>query len=116
MRVAVITHPRAPVTADSLGDVFEAGRRSGVVLCFDEEETRKHGVKPAKGVEVNASDTGDVDLFREWARAVCWKSFEAPTDRKYNCGIVFKRAKDVRRHRRARAGADVVVDDTDRRA
>lgn len=37
--------------------------------------------------------TGDVDLFREWARAVCWKSFEASTDRKYNCGIVFKRAK-----------------------
>jgi biotin carboxylase len=37
--------------------------------------------------------TGDVDLFREWARAVCWKSFEASTERKYNCGIVFKRAK-----------------------
>jgi biotin carboxylase len=37
--------------------------------------------------------TGDVDLFREWARAVCWKSFEASTDRKYNCGIIFKRAK-----------------------
>ncbi|KIG12986.1 nikkomycin biosynthesis domain protein [Enhygromyxa salina] len=37
--------------------------------------------------------TGDVDLFREWARACCWKSFEAPTARKYNCGIVFKRAK-----------------------
>ncbi len=57
-----MTHPRAPVTADSLGDVFEAGRRSGVVLCFDEDETRKHGVQPAKGVEVNASDTGNVDL------------------------------------------------------
>jgi biotin carboxylase len=37
--------------------------------------------------------TGDVDLFREWARAVCWKSFEASTERKYNCGIIFKRAK-----------------------
>jgi biotin carboxylase len=37
--------------------------------------------------------TGDIDLFREWARAVCWKSFEAPTARKYNCGIIFKRAK-----------------------
>jgi biotin carboxylase len=37
--------------------------------------------------------TGDVDLFREWARAVCWKSFEASTQRKYNCGIIFKRAK-----------------------
>ncbi|PRQ05096.1 ATP-grasp domain-containing protein [Enhygromyxa salina] len=37
--------------------------------------------------------TGDVDLFREWARASCWKAFEAPTARKYNTGIVFKRAK-----------------------
>ncbi|NJK33222.1 MAG: hypothetical protein HC927_12935 [Deltaproteobacteria bacterium] len=34
-----------------------------------------------------------MDLFREWGRAVCWKSFEASTERKYNCGIIFKRAK-----------------------
>lgn len=37
--------------------------------------------------------TCDVDLFREWARVACWKSFEASTQRKYNCGIIFKRAK-----------------------
>ena len=37
--------------------------------------------------------TGDVDLFREWARSVCWKSFETSTARTYNCGIIFKRAK-----------------------
>jgi biotin carboxylase len=37
--------------------------------------------------------TCDIDLFREWARAVCWKSFEAPTRRKYNVAIIFKRAK-----------------------
>ncbi len=36
--------------------------------------------------------TSDIDLFREWARVVCWKTFEAETRRKYNCGIVFKRA------------------------
>ena len=36
--------------------------------------------------------TGDIDLFREWARVSCWKSFEASTERKYNVGIVFKRA------------------------
>jgi biotin carboxylase len=36
--------------------------------------------------------TGDIDLFREWARAVCHHRFEAPTARKYNCGIIFKRA------------------------
>ncbi len=37
--------------------------------------------------------TCDIDLFREWARVACWKSFDAPTERKYNCGIIFKRAK-----------------------
>ncbi len=36
--------------------------------------------------------TGDVDLFREWARVTCWHAFEASTERKYNAGIVFKRA------------------------
>jgi biotin carboxylase len=37
--------------------------------------------------------TGDIDLFREWARVVCWHAFEAPRERKYNVGIVFKRAQ-----------------------
>ncbi|MFZ5442545.1 MAG: ATP-grasp domain-containing protein [Myxococcota bacterium] len=36
--------------------------------------------------------TGDIDLFREWARVACWRSFEASTKRKYNTGIIFKRA------------------------
>ena len=37
--------------------------------------------------------TSDIDCFREWARVVCHGRFEAPTERKYNCGIIFKRAK-----------------------
>ena len=37
--------------------------------------------------------TCDIDLFREWARSVCWNTFEAPTRRKYNVAIIFKRAK-----------------------
>ncbi|HET9627772.1 MAG TPA: hypothetical protein VFP84_40720 [Kofleriaceae bacterium] len=37
--------------------------------------------------------TCDIDLFREWARAVCWGKFEALTARKYNVAIIFKRAK-----------------------
>jgi biotin carboxylase len=37
--------------------------------------------------------TCDIDLFREWARAVCWQRFEASTRRKYNVAIIFKRAK-----------------------
>jgi hypothetical protein len=36
--------------------------------------------------------TCDVDLFREWARAVCYGRFEGDTRRKYNVAIVFKRA------------------------
>ncbi|HEU5061220.1 MAG TPA: ATP-grasp domain-containing protein [Kofleriaceae bacterium] len=37
--------------------------------------------------------TCDIDLFREWARAVCWGRFEASTARKYNAAIIFKRAR-----------------------
>jgi biotin carboxylase len=36
--------------------------------------------------------TCDIDLFREWARVVCWGAFEAPITRKYNAAIIFKRA------------------------
>src|SRR4051812_44900919 len=36
--------------------------------------------------------TSDIDLFREWARAACLSQFDADATRKYNCGIVFKRA------------------------
>ena len=37
--------------------------------------------------------TCDIDLFREWARVSCWGSFNAPTTRKYNVAIIFKRAR-----------------------
>lgn len=36
--------------------------------------------------------TSDIDLFREWARVVCWRTFEAVKPRKYNAGVIFKRA------------------------
>lgn len=36
--------------------------------------------------------TSDIDLFREWARVACYGAFEAQAPRKYNCGIIFKRA------------------------
>ncbi|MDP2342077.1 MAG: ATP-grasp domain-containing protein [Deltaproteobacteria bacterium] len=51
------------------------------------------GCRPAGAHLVDQMNyTGDIDLFREWARVACWKSFEAPTARKYNVGIIFKRA------------------------
>jgi hypothetical protein len=37
--------------------------------------------------------TCDIDLFREWARVATLRRFEAPTERKYNVGITFKRAQ-----------------------
>jgi hypothetical protein len=37
--------------------------------------------------------TSDIDLFREWGRVSCWGHFEADATRKYNVGIVFKRAQ-----------------------
>lgn len=54
--------------------------------------------------------TIDADLFREWARAVCWHGFEASTERLYNVGIVFKRAKG-----RGRITSIVGLDDFMRR-
>jgi biotin carboxylase len=52
--------------------------------------------------------TCDIDLFREWARAVTWKSFDAPTTRKWNCAIVFKRAKGQGRITRLEGRDDFV--------
>lgn len=34
----------------------------------------------------------DMDLFVEWARAVCWESFEGTAQRRYHVAMVFKRA------------------------
>jgi hypothetical protein len=35
----------------------------------------------------------DIDIYREWARSVCWHSFEAVPQRKYHVCSVFKRAQ-----------------------
>lgn len=35
----------------------------------------------------------DMDIYREWARAVCWHAFEAEPQRKYHVTSVFKRAQ-----------------------
>ncbi len=66
--------------------------------------------------------TGDIDLFREWGRAVCWKSFGASRKRKYNVGVIFKRAKGQGRITRvhgldaykARFGRSIVEDQLSR--
>ena len=35
----------------------------------------------------------DFDVYREWARVVCWKSMEARPARRYHCAMAFKRAQ-----------------------
>ena len=62
MRVSVVTHPRAPVTSAHLHQVIGVARRAGVLLRFDANETRKHGLTPAKGLELDAPWSPDVDL------------------------------------------------------
>ncbi|HET9626543.1 MAG TPA: ATP-grasp domain-containing protein [Kofleriaceae bacterium] len=37
--------------------------------------------------------TSDIDVFREWARIVTARAFTASTERKYNVGVIFKRAQ-----------------------
>lgn len=51
------------------------------------------GCRPAGAHLVDQMNyTGDIDLFREWARVSVHGRFEASTERKFNVGIVFKRA------------------------
>jgi NAD+ kinase len=62
-RVAsVLTHRRAEDTASAIGALLAAARRAGVTLRFDAEETRKHGLVPGGGIEVDAGLSHDVDL------------------------------------------------------
>ncbi|MBL8617605.1 MAG: ATP-grasp domain-containing protein [Deltaproteobacteria bacterium] len=37
--------------------------------------------------------TSDIDLYREWARAVCFGKVQITRPRSYNCAIIFKRAQ-----------------------
>jgi NAD+ kinase len=62
-RVAtVLTHRRADDTAGAVGALVGAARRAGVLLRFDPEETRKHGLEPREGIELDAELSRDVDL------------------------------------------------------
>jgi NAD+ kinase len=60
--ITVLTHRRP----DEVGPALDVLRRlagdRGVTLRFDEEETRKHELKPGPGIEVNASISPNVDL------------------------------------------------------
>ena len=63
-------------------------RKSNGEVVFGEIGARVGGAKLADMMNF----ANDFDVFREWARAVCWHSFEATPLRRYNVACVFKRA------------------------
>jgi NAD+ kinase len=60
--VTVLTHQRPEQTAAVLEQLRAEALRQGVVLRFDPEETRKHGLAAAAGVEVDAELSREVEL------------------------------------------------------
>jgi NAD+ kinase len=54
----VYTHRRPDETRPALDALIACARRDGVVLRFDSDETRKHGLRPGDGLELGA-DTLD---------------------------------------------------------
>jgi len=83
---------RNVLTALGMGDGFthmEWFRKPDGDVVFGEIGCRPGGAHLVDQMNY----TCDIDLFREWARACVWGTFDAPTVRKYNAAIVFKRAK-----------------------
>jgi NAD+ kinase len=58
----VLTHRRPEETGPAIGKLLEIARASGAVLRLDPEETRKHGLEPGPGLELDAPVDRDVDI------------------------------------------------------
>ncbi|MBV9916235.1 MAG: NAD(+)/NADH kinase [Solirubrobacterales bacterium] len=58
----VLSHRRPDETERPIAALIALAREAQVVLRFDPEETRKHGLVPGPGLEVNAPIRPDVDL------------------------------------------------------
>jgi NAD+ kinase len=61
-RATVFTHRRPADTAPAIGKLLELARQAGAVLRFDAEETRKHRLRPAAGLELDAEVDREVDI------------------------------------------------------
>ncbi len=85
----------------------DLGRQVLTALGFQSGFTHMEWFRTAKGEavfgEIGARPPGarlvhlmnyasDADLFRGWAEAVCWGRLSQDTTKKYNCGVIFKRA------------------------
>jgi NAD+ kinase len=63
MRVArVMTHRRVAETRPAIDTLLRQARELGVILRFDADETRKHGLSAGEGLELNAEGDQGVDL------------------------------------------------------
>jgi NAD+ kinase len=60
--VTVFTHRRPSQVGSALETLCRLARERGATLRFDEEETRKHELSAAPGIEVNAPVVPEVDL------------------------------------------------------
>jgi NAD+ kinase len=58
----VMTHRRPGETGPALASLLELAARTGITLRFDPEETRKHGLTPGDGLELDAEVRLDVDI------------------------------------------------------
>jgi NAD+ kinase len=58
----VLTHGRPEETREALQILLEVARASGVTLRFDPDETRKHQLSAAAGIEVEAALSDDVEV------------------------------------------------------
>jgi NAD+ kinase len=58
----VFTHRRPDETGPAVMKLLEIAREVGAVLSFDPVETRKHGLQPAEGLELDAPVKPDVDI------------------------------------------------------
>jgi hypothetical protein len=86
-----VTLARNVLTALNMGDGFT--HMEWFLTPKGEAVFGEIGCRPGGACLVDQMNyTSDIDLFREWARVACHGRFAGPTDRKYNAGIVFKRA------------------------
>ncbi len=60
--VTVFTHRRPADTGAAIATLREVAARAGATLRFDAEETRKHGLAPAAGIEIDTPPTPDATL------------------------------------------------------
>jgi NAD+ kinase len=61
-QITVLTHRRPAETAAALQQLIAEAEPAGVVLRFDAEETRKHDLRPAASVMLDAPESTEVDL------------------------------------------------------